>query len=58
MFMFSFVTQMNFFSLYSFSCCIAYSSIASTMNSTSYPFFFSFSRNGALRTASSDSPVM
>merc|ERR1719337_138383 len=42
---------------YSLSCCTAYSSIGSTMYSTSIPFFLRRSRNGEFSTARFDSPV-
>mmetsp|Transcript_127 Transcript_127/g.389 ORF Transcript_127/g.389 Transcript_127/m.389 type:complete len:233 (+) Transcript_127:165-863(+) len=54
----SFVTHTIFFPSYSFICCTAYSSIGSTMYSTSYPRFFSFSMNGEFSTDLRDSPVM
>mmetsp|Transcript_22045 Transcript_22045/g.77281 ORF Transcript_22045/g.77281 Transcript_22045/m.77281 type:complete len:238 (-) Transcript_22045:1478-2191(-) len=54
----SLVAEMSFLPSYSLSCCTAYSSIGSTMNSTSKPFFFSFSRNGESSTAFWLSPVM
>mmetsp|Transcript_10941 Transcript_10941/g.20606 ORF Transcript_10941/g.20606 Transcript_10941/m.20606 type:complete len:233 (-) Transcript_10941:414-1112(-) len=54
----SLVQDTSFFPSYSFSCCTAYSSIGSTMKSTSKPFFFSFSMNGEFSTALRDSPVM
>ena len=54
----SFVTHTSFFPSYSFSCCIAYSSIGSTMYSTSRPRFFRPSTNGDVSTTFFDSPVM
>ena len=39
------------------ACCTTYSSMGSVMNSTSYPFFFSFSRKGEFSTALRDSPA-
>jgi len=53
----SFVALMSFLPSYSFICCTAYSSIGSTMYSTSMPFFLSFSKNGAFSTDFFDSPV-
>mmetsp|Transcript_41895 Transcript_41895/g.108461 ORF Transcript_41895/g.108461 Transcript_41895/m.108461 type:complete len:233 (+) Transcript_41895:207-905(+) len=54
----SLVQLTSFLPSYSFSCCTAYSSMGSTMNSTSSPFFFSFSRKGLFSTAARLSPVM
>merc|ERR1719337_381085 len=53
----SFVAEMSFLPSYSLSCCTAYSSIGSTMYSTSIPFFLRRSRNGEFSTARFDSPV-
>mmetsp|Transcript_35098 Transcript_35098/g.87796 ORF Transcript_35098/g.87796 Transcript_35098/m.87796 type:complete len:210 (+) Transcript_35098:388-1017(+) len=54
----SFVHDRSFLPSYSLSCCTAYSSMGSTMNSTSSPRFLSFSMNGEFSTALRDSPVM
>mmetsp|Transcript_17354 Transcript_17354/g.40284 ORF Transcript_17354/g.40284 Transcript_17354/m.40284 type:complete len:206 (+) Transcript_17354:222-839(+) len=53
----SFVALISFFPSNSFNCWTAYSSMGSTMYRTSYPFFFSFSRNGEDSTLFLDSPV-
>merc|ERR1719460_1044151 len=50
----SFVAEMSFLPSYSLSCCTAYSSIGSTMYSTSIPFFLRRSRNGEFSTARFD----
>merc|ERR1719359_750271 len=42
---------------YSLSCWTQYSSMGSTMYTTSYPFFLSFSRKGEFSTDLLDSPV-
>jgi len=54
----SLVQHTSFLPSYSLSCCTAYSSMGSTMNSTSRPRFLSFSMNGEFSTALRDSPVM
>lgn len=54
----SLVTHTSFLPSYSLSCCTAYSSMGSTMKSTSMPLRLSFSMNGEFSTALRDSPVM
>uniref|UniRef100_A0A7C8Z274 Uncharacterized protein n=1 Tax=Opuntia streptacantha TaxID=393608 RepID=A0A7C8Z274_OPUST len=54
----SLVAETSFLPSYSLSCPTAYSSMASTMKSTSYPFFFSLSKNGEFSTAFLLSPVI
>merc|ERR1719198_1328145 len=50
----SFVAEMSFLPSYSLSCYTAYSSIGSTMYSTSIPFFLRRSRNGEFSTTKKD----
>merc|ERR1719188_2417961 len=54
----SLVVDFSFFPSNSFSCCTPYSSIGSTMYSTSRPFLRNVSRNGDEDTAAMLSPVM
>mmetsp|Transcript_9889 Transcript_9889/g.11214 ORF Transcript_9889/g.11214 Transcript_9889/m.11214 type:complete len:233 (-) Transcript_9889:1554-2252(-) len=54
----SFVRHTNFLSSKSFTCCITYSSIGSTMNSTSTPRRFASSRKGEFSSFFLLSPVM
>mmetsp|Transcript_33272 Transcript_33272/g.93314 ORF Transcript_33272/g.93314 Transcript_33272/m.93314 type:complete len:233 (-) Transcript_33272:1428-2126(-) len=54
----SLVQHTSFFPSYSFSCCTAYSSMGSVMNSTSRPRFLRRSRKGEFSTALRLSPVM
>merc|ERR1719359_1038037 len=53
----SLVAEMSFLPSYSLSCWTRYSSMGSTMYTTSYPFFLSFSRKGEFSTDLLDSPV-
>mmetsp|Transcript_27094 Transcript_27094/g.48600 ORF Transcript_27094/g.48600 Transcript_27094/m.48600 type:complete len:230 (-) Transcript_27094:1486-2175(-) len=54
----SFVRLTNFLSSKSFTCCITYSSMGSTMNSTSTPRRFASSRKGEFSSFFLLSPVM